>query len=243
MPSPTWLDFARLSAASYNPDTQSVAGGWVCTWFGAIGTGFQGARYRRAAFGVIQEVVAYTGTDSALDGLTDVGFAGDSTVARIARSFPSLNILVAAGTSGLASQLSYASELLQQARWYVGRTGGQLYLTGHSLGGGLAQLMAAEFGGMAAPISAPTVTQIPGVNARVARNRPSIVCLRVENDPINGTEILGQRLGTTVRMGTARSVATAHSIDGTVIDLSSAGCATSIGANSPFELVIGRLLK
>ncbi len=233
MASPTWLDFARLSAAVYDSKVDLVAGGWSRLWFGVIGDGFKGARYQRATGGRLDQVCVYAGTDPTVsDVIADIGFAQGTPLSSFFLS-PVLAVLVAIGKSGLSGQLAFAVEQYKQAKWHVGRTGGEVYLTGHSLGGGLAQIVAADLGGVALPISAPTVSQIPGVAKRYAENKPRIVNLRVDNDPINATEILGARLGSTVILPTSRSAKTAHSIDLTVEDLGPSGCATTLGATSP----------
>jgi len=234
MPSPTWLDFARLSEASYDPAVTMVAGGWTRIWFGAINQGFKGGRYQRANGSAIDEVCVFAGTDSAEDALADVGFGSGSMLGHVAGAIsPVLGVLIAAGRSGLTGQMDFALELMRQAQWSVGKTRGNLYVTGHSLGGGLAQIVVAELGGKAAPISSPAVSQLHGLNGRYARNRPTIVNLRVENDPINGTEVLGSRLGATTRLMTGRGTAGAHSITGTVTDLGPTGCATTLGLTGP----------
>lgn len=235
MPSPNWLDFARLCAASYEVGAGRVTGGWSRVWFGAINDGFKGARYQRANGGRLDEVCAFAGTDSAADALADVGFGAGGAVAAVATTLsPALGILISAGRSGLSGQMTFALEMVRQAQWNVGRTGGALYITGHSLGGGLAQIVAAELGGKAAPISSPAVSQLPGLLGRYTRNAPTITNLRVNGDPINATEVLGSRLGTTVRLATGRGVTQAHFIGGTVTDLEATGCATTLGATCPF---------
>ena len=165
MPGPTYLDFARLSNAAYDANAINVSGGWQQDWFGVIGTGFMGARYRRAggASGQLEYVVAFAGTESAEDGLADAGFAGDSVVAFVIGAAVLGPVgaigLLAAGRSRLTQQRMYATELARQGQFAAGSRGA-LYLTGHSLGGGLAQIVAAENGGKACTISAPTVSQL-----------------------------------------------------------------------------------
>ena len=234
MPTPTWLDYARLCAACYDPATKQVEGGWGQRWVGVVNKGFKGAIYRRANGSTFDVVCAFAGTDSAEDGLADIGFAASPKLAVVVGALsPALGILIASGHKGLAGQMAFALEMVKQAQSATQRTGGTLYLTGHSLGGGLAQIVAAELGGKAAPISSPAVSQLPGLLGRYASSQPSIVNLRVQNDPINATEALGSRLGTTVRLMTARDARTAHFIKETADDLSASGCATVLGSTSP----------
>lgn len=234
MPGPTWLDFARLCSAVYEPDIERVAGGWRRTWFGMIGDGFKGAQFQRAAAGRIELVCAYAGTDSLEDVLADVGFGQGSGLTTVATILSSrLRVLVGAGSRGLASQLNFALELMQQARWAAGQQNAALYLTGHSLGGGLAALIAADTGAAAATISSPAVAHMPGVMERFRRNGPRIVNLEVSGDPINATLALGSRLGSTVTIHTSRLVGLGHGIDGTIADLGSGGQAALVGARSP----------
>jgi hypothetical protein len=234
MPGPTWLDYARLCAAVYEPDIERVPGGWRRTWFGVIGDGFKGGQFQRSSGGRIQLVCAYAGTDSLEDVLADVGFGAGSGLTLVATILSSrLRTLVGAGSRGLASQINFALELMQQARWAAGQQGALLYLTGHSLGGGLAALIAADTGEAAATISSPAVAHMPGVLARYSRNGPRIVNLEVDGDPINATLVLGNRLGTTRTIRTSRMAGMGHGIDGTVTDLSPGGVSSSVGAQIP----------
>jgi hypothetical protein len=234
MPSPTWLDYARISEAAYDVRADRVAGGWSRIWFGQIGKGFQGARYRRSIGGSTDEICAFMGTHSLEGAVADLGFAGGAEMLAIITAMsPTLAVLAATGRSGLSSQLNFAIEMLGQAQSFIGRTGGTLYITGHSLGGGLAQIVSAALGVRATTISAPVVSQLPGVAACFAHTKPAIANLRVENDPINMTEVFGKRLGKTDRLMTARGAKTAHFIAGTVYDLSPYGCATKLGEARP----------
>jgi hypothetical protein len=218
-----------------------------------IGDGFTGGQFQRAAGGRIELVCAYAGTDSLEDLLADVGFeqgsglmpAADRSLgvlanvggprARLAAMIlqSGLRRLVGAGSQGLASQLNFALELMQQSRWAAGQQSAALYLTGHSLGGGLAALIAADTGEAAATISSPAVAHMPGVLARYRRNGPRIVNLEVDGDPINATLVLGNRLGSTRTIRTSRMAGFGHGIDGTVTDLSPGGVSSSVGAQIP----------
>lgn len=234
MDGPTWLDYARLCAAVYEPAIERVPGGWRRTWFGMIDDGFKGGQFQRARAGRIELVCAYAGTDSLEDVIADLGFGTGSGLAMAAMILSNgLRTLLAAGAAGLASQLSFALELMRQAQWAAGRQNAPLYLTGHSLGGGLAALIAAETGAAAATISSPAVAHIPGVMARYHRTRPRIVNLEVAGDPINATLVLGGRLGRTVRIPTSRLVGFGHGIEGTIADLSRGGAAAVVGAQRP----------
>ncbi|WP_137124278.1 hypothetical protein [Roseomonas sp. HF4] len=222
--------FAALCVAAY--DIQASAVGAYAR-FGETDqrmSGFQGAIYRAANGGGLDWVVAVAGTQptdtGGADLVADAGFGGGlSTI---------VSPLVAlAGTAVLWHQIACAEDLVRNARAVMGR-GDRLYITGHSLGGGIAQCVAARMGVDAVGISAPAVTRVTGVESAYLRNRPRITCLKVRNDPINHTGMVGNWLGRVVPLESPRTGGDAHSIDQTLAELKPAGSFSTLGARDPF---------
>jgi len=222
--------FAALCVGAY--DTRASAVGS----FARLGeadlrlSGFQGAIYRAATGGGLDWVVAVAGTQptdgGGADIVADAGFGGGVTTI--------VSPLVAlAGTAVLWHQISCAEDLVRNARAVMGR-GDRLYITGHSLGGGIAQCVAARMGVDAVGISAPAVTRVAGVEAAYMRNRPRITCLKVQNDPINHTGLVGNWLGRVVPLQSPRTGGDAHSIDQTLAELQPSGSFSALGAQDPF---------
>jgi pimeloyl-ACP methyl ester carboxylesterase len=110
----------------------------------------------------------------------------------------------------------------------------RIFLTGHSLGGGIAQIVAARRGVAAVAISAPAVTAVEGVAAAWMRSKAPIACLQVRNDPINQTVSLGGWLGRCFLLPSPRTGLEAHSIAGTRAELSPQGPFSTLGARDPF---------
>lgn len=233
MPAPvTFLDFARVSAAVYNSSISSV-GGFTRFNDTRRWSGFQGAIYRRANGTGLDVLVTFAGTQPT-DGVgqdlaTDAGFGGGITTA----VSPALGLL---GWALLSHQIGCGMDLLDTARRSA-QSNDRLYVTGHSLGGGLAAIIAAQSGTPAVPISSPAVTAVGGVYASyVANNRPKITCLRVKNDPINHTGHVGDWLGRVVFLNSARTGGAAHSIDQTQAELEPAGSFSALGGQDPFAV-------
>ncbi|RVT95559.1 hypothetical protein EOD42_15225 [Rhodovarius crocodyli] len=231
MPTPlTFLDFARVSAAVYDPSISSV-GGFTRSNDTRRWSGFQGAIYTRANGGGFDVLVAYAGTQPT-DGMgrdivTDVGFGGNTATALS----PVLGIM---GWALLNHQIGCAVELLLLAQRNAPRSG-RIFVCGHSLGGGLAAIVAAQTGTPAVPISSPAVTGVDGVYADYLRTRrPKITCLRIKNDPINHTGIVGDWLGRIVLLNSPRTGGDAHSIDMTQAELEPSGSFSGLGARDPF---------
>lgn len=246
MPKPLFVDYARMSAVIYYDQVSRCAGGFARTSFRKGSNGFQGGIFVRPnENGGLDYIVAYAGTqpgdDRGADVLTDAGFGGRVTsfvsgaLSVMGGPFGAvLGGILGRGPAALESQLADAKRLLITAQTAAaGQAGSRLFLTGHSLGGGLAQIVAARTGVPAVGISAPAVTAVPGVTAEYARNRPGIVCLKILNDPINETERVGDRLGATWLLNSPRTGGAAHSIDQTVAELRPGGRFASIGAITP----------
>lgn len=247
MAKPSYLDYARISAAIYEPNGRIVTGGFRRTTFTAdSNTGFQGGIFVRAnEAGGTDYVVAFTGTqptdDMGSDVIADIGFGGVVTRAAsilLPVILPGSGHLIGAflgrGPAALEAQLTFAGRIAGQASASASNLpGSRVFLTGHSLGGGLAQIVAARTGISAVAISAPAVTAVSGVTADYARTQPSIFCLRIQNDPINHTERVGNRLGTTVPLASPRTGGAAHSIDETAKELQPGGRFSSVGSVVP----------
>lgn len=229
MPAPiTFLDFARIAMVAYEPDLPRTDGGFAR--FGPMDrrlSGFQGAVYRRANGAGLDWVVGIAGTQATATGgadiLADIGFGGPAKG----------GVLSLLGALQLERQCRAADELVANANQVMGR-GDRLYVTGHSLGGGIAQITAARHGVPAVCFNPPTVTAVPGVEEDYRRTRVGIVCLQIWNDPINHTRVVGDWLGKVLTLPSPRGIDKAHSIDLTVEELSPQGPFTEMGARNPF---------
>jgi hypothetical protein len=230
LPFIAFRDFAALCVAAY--DTRASTAGAFAR-FGETDqrlSGFQGAIYRNATGSGLDWVVAVAGTQptdgGGADIVADVGFGGGlSTIVS--------PLLALAGTAVLWHQIACAEDLVRNARAVMGSRD-RLYITGHSLGGGIAQCVASRMGVDAVAISAPSVTRVTGVAAAYRRNNPRITCLRVRNDPINHTGVVGDWLGRIVRLDSPRTGGDAHSIDQTLAELRPSGSFSTLGARDPF---------
>jgi hypothetical protein len=230
MPAPITLHFAQLSEAVYG-SARSVAGfaraSDMTTW-----SAFQGCVFSRAGAGGTDHVATFAGTDPSQVGdiIADVGFGGGLPAA-----IPILGPLVAAaGQIYLADQVRGALTIVRMAQQRATRAGDKVYATGHSLGGGLAQIVAAISGVPGVCFSAPAVTAVAGIGVIHTIRQTPIRCFQVDNDPINVTGAVGRWLGKIIRLRTSRTASTAHSISGTVADL--AGPLTAQGSVDPFTL-------
>ena len=245
MPTPiTFLQFARLCAAIYDEHATSAAG-FVRGGFVRRISGFQGAYFCRANGTGVDYVVTVAGTQptdtAGMDIVADAGFGGRVTTGAVGvvAGLPGLNIILApilaAAPAVLEAQVSLAEQMVALARQAAGNTpGSRVFITGHSLGGGISQIVAARPGVPACCISAPAVTAVPGVEAAWRRNQPDITCLRVRNDPINETGRIGAWLGRIRMLPTNRTGGAAHSIDKTVEELMPSGQFSTVGTQDPF---------
>ncbi|HEY4253365.1 MAG TPA: hypothetical protein VGM87_19305 [Roseomonas sp.] len=242
MPVPiSFLEFAGIAKAAYHPEVTTAGGGFTRhSPMDRRVSGFQGAIYRRPAGDWVVGIAGtQPGQDSNADIVADAGFGGSRTgIIGGILGGPILGPLIslgsAMGAATLEAQCAAASDLVGQARGAMPR-GDRLYLTGHSLGGGICQIIAARLGVPAVCFNPPSVTAVSGVKAAYDRTRPAIVCLQVRNDPINHTKHVGAWLGKVVPLPTARTGGGAHSIDQTYVELSPSGPFTAIGARDPFS--------
>lgn len=230
----TYLEYAAIAAAAYYPTRANTGHG-----FGRYSpmrremSGFQGALYRRTSAGTSAWVVGIAGTQptdgGGADVFADVGFGGAAgTVLGLPGALLSL-----AGAVLLSRQCASAEQLVTEARAAMGH-GDTLSITGHSLGGGIAQIIAARTGITAMAFNSPAVTAVAGVSGAYGRNNPRITNLKIKNDPINYSGAIGGWLGKVVILNSPRSGGDAHSIDRTIAELSPAGSFSTLGGSHPF---------
>ncbi|WP_421990084.1 lipase family protein [Roseococcus sp.] len=203
----------------------------------------------RSVGGQIEFVLSFAGsetTEGGVDWKADLAFGGNTagnaggTMTRFGAISPVVGLL-GVGLSSLAADAT--TLLAKQKHWAISFTelaqrtvqDKPLILTGHSLGGGLAQMSAAHTGVAAVTFSAPAVSAVAGVEAMYLRKRPRIVNFRVKNDPVNVSEQAGHRLGVVVNMMSPRSVAEAHQMGNTLAELLPQGQFSTTGAKDPFS--------
>lgn len=168
MPTPIRLvEFVRLCAAIYNSAVTSAAG-FARSGFTQRRSGFQGAYFSRGNGQGADYVVTIAGTqpgdDYGADIVADAGFGGNhSRVAGVVVSV--VGPILSAGPRALERQGSAAEQMVGVARGVATRRGDRVFITGHSLGGGIAQVVVARTGVAAVAIPAPTVTAVSGVVA------------------------------------------------------------------------------
>lgn len=211
--------------------------------------GFHAALYMRSVGGKIEYVLSFAGSEPSEGGVdwkADVAFGG-STAGTIGAGLQALGSIVPGlglMGSGLSSLAAEGNQLLtQQKGWAISFTelaqrtvqSWPLTLTGHSLGGGLAQIAAAHTGVPAVSFSAPAVSAVQGVSAAYAKRRPTIVNFRIQNDPVNVSEKTGHRLGVVVNLMSPRSIAKAHQVGNTVAELMPEGQFSVTGGKDPFS--------
>jgi hypothetical protein len=238
----TMLEFATLCGAIYNAGKTSAAG-FARSGFTQRDSGFQGAYFARPNGEGGDYVITIAGTQPTdtmgADLVADAGFGGALTrgAGAVASAIPGLGTIIgsvlSAGPAVLEAQLAIAQQMVGLTRGVATRPGDRIFITGHSLGGGIAQIIAARTGIAAVCISSPAVTAVSGVEAAWRRTRAPILCLRVRNDPINETSRIGAWLGRTQTLPTSRTGGDAHSIDLTVGELSPAGAFSTTGTDVP----------
>ncbi|HEY4250815.1 MAG TPA: hypothetical protein VGM87_06430 [Roseomonas sp.] len=253
MPAPvTFLEFARIAMMAYEPAITRAGSFARFSPMDRRASGFQGAVYRRANGGGLDWVVGIAGTQATdtagADVVADVGFGGPGASLAAgavagaigtllplgALAGPALGSYASGGSLMLEAQCRAAGELVGNANQVMGR-GDRLYVTGHSLGGGIAQIMAARYGVPAICFNPPTVTAVPGVVSEYQRTKASVVCLQVKNDLINRTSAFGNWLGKVLTLPSPRGADTAHFIGPTVEELSPRGAFAILGGKDPFQ--------
>jgi len=225
MPALTVLDCARCAEAAYSVD--SVVGpNFTRSFYGDLASGFKGSYFSFANGNGVDVVIAFAGTepDTVEDLVADIGFG-----AGVAPLLGGLGVVLGfLGARQLQEQMRGATEMARQAMWYAERVRGRVAVTGHSLGGGLASMVACSLGLAAVTCNAPATSQL-GFRA----GSGSITNIAVAGDPINHTLRLGSRIGPTMELRTGRSGGAAHSITNTVAALAS-GPYVPVGATAVF---------
>ncbi|RAU18118.1 hypothetical protein DN062_10080 [Nitrincola tibetensis] len=119
---PSLLDLAKACETSYK--TEPKLSSWVALHeYGPRPSGFFGVLFRRQLEdGIFENILAYRGTDGLLDG--DMASNRDILRGRMVRQYP--------------DALAALRDALKQSE------GHKLYITGHSLGGGLAALCSVD---------------------------------------------------------------------------------------------------
>jgi hypothetical protein len=232
MPTLTILDVARLADAAYDVNV-SAGASFSRTFYGDLSSGFKGSYFSFANGAGVDVICAFAGTetDTTDDALADVGFG-----AGLAPAFGALGpvagvlgeALADAGSRQLTDQLRGALEMCRQAMWYATTTRSQLVVTGHSLGGGLAAMVACRLGLRAVTFNSPAISQLGYVQGNA-----SIYNIADANDPINQTLRFGRRIGPTLVMRTGFSGGSAHLMGNTITSLSG-GTYAPTGSQSAF---------
>lgn len=231
LPSPMLFEFAALCAAVYEPQETSV-GRFTRTEYRAGSFGFQGAIYCSGS----DWVISYAGTNTHEWGdlLSDAGF-GNGFGGLIGGPIllgPAAWLMTKLGGQLLGRHLAQAEELLAAARAAAG-VQARMYVCGHSLGGGIAQVIGARHSVKSVAISPPVVTGVSGIEGHWS-DVDHIVYVRVAGDPINLTDNIGHCIGRMIALDTDRRGKPAHDIAGTLAELSPGGRSAEIGARDPF---------
>lgn len=251
---PTVLDFARVAGAIYGPvfggpAYRTAEGGWSMLTSTAEITraGFKGAIYQRATGSGSDFIAAICGTEGAANGgndiIADVGF-GSTRTRQIAIFMPGvaqalLNVIATAGDMYLRRQMANAIELANLAKTLSTMAGGRrAYITGHSLGGGLAQIAAAHSGLRTVTFNPAAATGVPGIQALYNRQGGSVVNFQVQGDAVNATALVGGWLGDCITLAstTRGSLGDKHRLGPTIEELHTGGF-QGVGGMSPFWFV------
>ncbi|WP_237217132.1 lipase family protein [Falsiroseomonas oryziterrae] len=259
MPDLTYLDCARCAEAAYSVDTP-VGPNFTRAFYGDLASGFKGSYFSFATGTGVDIVIAFAGTEpeTSEDLIADIGFGAGalgrvgtmmSAAGSAAQHFGSAGQIaggamryLGAGASRLdrngllmlREQFRGAEELARQGMWYAQRMRGRVAVTGHSLGGGLASMIACHLGLRSVTCNAPATSQLG-----FALGRAQVTNIVAVNDPINATTCLGNRIGETITLRTSRVLMDAHSISSTVADLS-AGNYMAVGASRVFSAGAGQ---
>lgn len=246
----TVLDFCQVAAAIYGPVFGGPANPDAGNGFKMLGssaditlTGFKGALYTRGNGRGLDIVAAICGTEGAANGgndlISDAGY-GETTYPKVAALAGPLAAPVlmsgAIASTFLRSQMRNAIALAERAKT-VAANGGfrRAYITGHSLGGGLAQIAAAYTGLRACAFNPAACTGVGGVQAAYTKTGGGIVSFQIDGDPVNMTNAFGNWLGDRVILVSHRPAGgERHKLGPTVQELST-GPFIQIGARDPFS--------
>jgi len=223
MPHPTVHECALAAKSAYTTDA-SAGPGIVQMFYGDLSSGFKGSYYQLNRPGAEAVICAFAGTEpeTAEDILADVGFGAG--IAPILGGIGA--VLGAIGARQLEEQLYGATEMARQSIVHAQRLRMPVIVTGHSLGGGLASMVACRLGLPAVTCNAPATSQTG------FRTCSQPICnVAIDGDPIKHTLRIGARIGTTFLLKTGRTGGAAHNIDNTCAALK-AGAYASIGAQS-----------
>lgn len=196
---PTCTDFINIASAAYNPITSAAieavghqgheVAGWACYGWqsGRLGESFQGAIWRREK----ELVVGFCGTNPWQHGKLVGDLLADAKL----------------GVAILPNQCTPAYKLTQLAQEMAKETNSSVFVTGHSLGGLLAQVIGywlnLPFVSFNAPPGSPCIEVAkfnffkPDMRKRTLAVNPLMpikgVNFRVNSDPIS--RLLGQHIG------------------------------------------------
>ena len=237
----TALDFARLSHGIYGDQTGGRPPANVGTWSIANSSpdtsfaGFKGALYQRGNGRGVDIIATICGTEiGPRDLITDAGFDGVG-----------IGLVISPATwmwgkIFLRNQANNAIALAERAKSLAAAGGHRrAFITGHSLGGGLAQIAAAYSGLRAVTFNPAAATgAFSGIAAQYRRGGGSVVNFQVEGDPINQTSGVGDFLGDRILLGRHErpGAMDCHSIEKTVQQMS-IGCFQGVGGIDPFRLI------
>jgi len=236
MTCPTVYEFACMADDCYSPNDNNQVPTYTRVHSRVSPTGFKAARYQLASGNMTQVVLAFAGTDFGgqngtdfNDILADVGFASNGLNLGTALLNPAYAALLFAGKNQLQRQITDALEMTSHAVMVAGRAG-EVFVVGHSLGGGLAQIVAATVGLRGVAFNAPTVSQL-GYNIAPPEN---FQCINDSNDPISiGSRMLGIPLGVLQTVNTGSDMKSAHGMTQLAAHLGASG-ANLLGQKRPF---------
>lgn len=215
MTCPTIYEFARMADASYITSREPLVPNYTRVNWRSLPSGFKGSRFQLAESSSTFCVVAFAGTDfggengiDTNDLMADVGFSGvDPGVLHYIAS-PALAMFLASGKKHLESQITDALSMTAHAAM-VAEGPRNVFVVGHSLGGGLAQIVASILGVKGIAFNAPTVSQL-GYDIQPPSNFLSI---NQFNDPVSAaTKGIGSHLGVLKNVNNGTKGMAAHSM-------------------------------
>ena len=236
MPGPTIIEFARIADACYL-SAETLLPLSTRIHYGQLASGFKGSHYHSVVGEAVVKVIAFAGTDSdgsktpgpgedrgtetadfydadknQNDIVANSGFTGKAAGDRMiaAAKWIGKGDEVAAflqrGSARLSSQISDAVELTKQAQG-TAKPNELIFVTGHSLGGGLAQIVAATLGLKGVAFNAPSVSQL----GFTLKDPTTFVNVNISNDPVSrATRAVGNQLGEIISIKTGDNMKEAH---------------------------------